>query len=243
VLGAVSAVGIAAAAALVAQALPASPVVRATESAGTVSADTVTADSLSRRPPARVQVAAASTVSGVVGQLPASSLRMTAVSREQERLTLPGCDGRAGARGHANGQIPVSELCALPWAPTHRLRADAALSLAQLDQVYAEVFNDDLCISDSYRTIGSQFALAARKPRLAARPGSSEHGWGVAVDLCGRGYSTGTREHDWLLANARRFGWDNPGWARAGGGKPEPWHWEYVAGQVTRSSATNSGSP
>ena len=23
------------------------------------------------------------------------------------------------------------------------------------------------------------------------------------------------------------YGWDNPEWARAGGSKNEPWHWEY----------------
>ena len=243
-LGSVSAVGIAAAAALVAQSLPASPLTRDAVAAKERAAVSAASGAV----PRATQVVAASglgvsapTVSGVVGQVPASSLRMTAVSREQERPTLSGCAGTSAASGHANGQIPVSELCALPFATGHRLRPDAAVSLVRLDQAYAEVFGDDLCITDSYRTIGSQLSLAARKPRLAARPGTSEHGWGIAVDLCGKAYSTGTREHDWLLANARRFGWDNPAWARADGGKPEPWHWEYVAGQVTRSSDPNSG--
>lgn len=177
--------------------------------------------------------------SGVVGQLPATSLRMVAVSREQERPPLPGCKVRASG-GHANGQIPIDELCAVPFAPAHRLRADAALALFRLNVVYSEVFGD-LCVSDSYRTLGSQVALASRKPRLAARPGRSEHGWGVAVDLCGEAYSTGTPEHDWLLDNAARFGWDNPSWARAGGSKPEPWHWEYVADGRTPSALAEAG--
>ena len=229
-LGPVVAVGIAAAAALVTQALPAAPVPSAL---GATAAELSALGTVSAVP--------ASPGWGVVGQLPASSLRMTAVSRDQERPTLSGCNGTSAESVHANGQIPVSELCALPFAPAQRLRADAAISLVGLDQAYDEVFGDGLCLSDSYRTIGSQLSLAARKPRLAARPGTSEHGWGIAVDLCGKAYSTGTREHDWLLANARRFGWDNPSWARVGGSKPEPWHWEYVAGRGTRSSSAHSG--
>ncbi len=183
--------------------------------------------------PGRVVSAAsglgAQTVSGVVGRLPATSLRMTAVSRRQERPALRGCDGKGDLLEHANGQIPVSDMCELPFASGHRLRADAALSLAALDAAYRKALGADLCVTDSYRSLASQQQLKARKPRLAARPGTSEHGWGVAVDLCGGAYSTGTSEHDWLLANARAFGWDNPGWARENGSKPEPWHWEYVA--------------
>ena len=212
-------------AALVAQALPGSPVI-VNAVAGTAVVNT----------PLEV---ATSPGSGVVGQLPASSLRMVAVSREQQRVTLPGCQGRVSG-GHANGQIPVDELCAVPFAPAHRLRADAAIGLSRLNQAYSAVFGD-LCISDSYRTLGSQVALAARKPRLAARPGRSEHGWGVAVDLCGKAYGTGTPEHDWLLDNAPRFGWDNPSWARAGGSKPEPWHWVYVADGRTPSALADAG--
>ena len=190
VLGAVAVVGIATA--LVAQALPATPVTRDARAADQPAA-------LSAASGAAPQVVApagpsTSTVPALVGRLPAPALRMTAVSRARQRPmtavsrtrqrpALPGCDGRAPASGHANGQIPVDELCALPFAPTQRLRADAAVALAGLDTAYAEVFGDDLCVSDSYRTIGAQLSLAARKPGLAARPGRSEHGWAIAVDL------------------------------------------------------------
>ena len=30
-----------------------------------------------------------------------------------------------------------------------------------------------------------------------------------------------------MTANAGRFGFVQPDWARPGGEKPEPWHWEY----------------
>jgi D-alanyl-D-alanine carboxypeptidase len=39
---------------------------------------------------------------------------------------------------------------------------------------------------DGYRPLAEQRQLRRLKPRFAARPGYSEHGWGLAVDLsCG----------------------------------------------------------
>ena len=32
----------------------------------------------------------------------------------------------------------------------------------------------------------------------------------------------------WLEANAGKYGWENPDWAKSS--KYEPWHWEYVEG-------------
>ena len=85
-----------------------------------------------------------------------------------------------------------------------------------------------LCVTDSYRDYGAQVDVYQRKPELAAIPGTSNHGWGVAVDLCGGAQSFGTATYAWLKANAPRFGWHHPSWAEPGGSKPEPWHWEYV---------------
>jgi zinc D-Ala-D-Ala carboxypeptidase len=163
-----------------------------------------------------------------------TSLRMTAVSRAKERAQMPGCRDKDIDIDYANGRIPGGELCELPWAKKHRLRADAAVALAKLDVAYNERFDADLCITDSYRSLGSQISLAARKPGLAARPGSSEHGWGLAVDLCDGGDVAGTPQHDWLIKHAPEFGWDNPEWARPGGSRPEAWHWEYMAGETSQ---------
>jgi hypothetical protein len=161
------------------------------------------------------------------------SLRMTAVSRAKERAAMPGCRDKDIDVDYANGRIPAGELCQLPWAKQHRLRADAAVALAKLNVGYHERFDEDLCITDSYRSLGSQISLASRKPGLAARPGSSEHGWGLAVDLCDGGDVAGTPQHDWLMAHAPALGWENPAWARPGGSRPEAWHWEYVAGETS----------
>jgi LAS superfamily LD-carboxypeptidase LdcB len=67
-----------------------------------------------------------------------------------------------------------------------------------------------------------------RKPHLAATPGTSVHGWGLAVDLCGGVERFGTTQNTWLLAHAPAHGWSHPAWAAAGGSRPEPWHFEYA---------------
>lgn len=139
---------------------------------------------------------------------------------------LPGCDGVATGAG-TNGQIPASELCDL-WNGYPAIRADAAVALARLNQAYTERFGEAICITDGYRSYAAQVTAKAAKPTLTATPGTSNHGWGLAIDICADGYA-GDR-WDWLKANAPEFGWDNPGWAQSGGVGPyEPWHWEFTA--------------
>lgn len=168
----------------------------------------------------------------------AAELRMIAVSRSRARAAatpvptrIGSCDGTVSKHHFRNGRIPLSQLCRLPFASGHRLRADAAVALIRLNAAYRGEFGHRLCLTDSYRSYASQVSLAARKPGLAARPGTSEHGWGLAADLCGGAEAPGSTQHRWLRTNATTFGWDNPAWARPGGSRVEPWHWEYVAGE------------
>ncbi|EHR49755.1 D-alanyl-D-alanine carboxypeptidase [Saccharomonospora marina XMU15] len=137
-------------------------------------------------------------------------------------------DEAAGAwGGYPNGLIPAAALCST-GAGSHVLRCDAAQAYHAMSRAYAGRFGSPVCITDSYRTFDAQVDLYRRKPSLAAVPGTSNHGWGLAVDLCGGVESFGTPQYRWLAANAPAFGWVNPGWARQGGGREEPWHWEYV---------------
>jgi zinc D-Ala-D-Ala carboxypeptidase len=153
-------------------------------------------------------------------------------SRAGERSVLPGCDGIARVTTAANGQLPSSALCTL-WDTEHRMRADAAVALAKLNVAFEQHFGDNVCLTDSYRTISEQVHLRATKPGLAAVPGTSEHGWGMAVDLCdGVEKGASSSRWQWLRENASDYGWENPNWAQYGGGGPfEPWHWEFVAGE------------
>ncbi|MCZ2817843.1 NlpC/P60 family protein [Modestobacter sp. VKM Ac-2984] len=127
--------------------------------------------------------------------------------------------------GWANGQIPADQLC--PIGGGHRLRCDAAAAYRAMSVAYAQAFGAPLCITDSYRSLGAQVDAHHRKPKITAVPGTSNHGWALAVDLCGGINVFGTAQTAWMQRNAGHFGWLHPDWARAGGQNPEPWHWEY----------------
>lgn len=147
---------------------------------------------------------------------------------QRERLPawLRSCRTEAQGPTGANGQIADANLCELPEGGFH-LRGDAARAWWRLSARYEREFGEPPCLTDAYRSLASQQRLYASKPGLAARPGTSNHGWGVAVDLCGGVQSFGTREYEWLSVNAAKVGWTNPGWARRSGSRPEPWHWEF----------------
>ena len=142
---------------------------------------------------------------------------------------LATCDTTPAATSEANGLISDSNLCELPTDGLH-LRGDAAQAWWRLSESFHREFDEPLCMTDAYRSLDAQQRLSAAKPGLAARAGTSNHGWGVAIDLCGGAETFGTTEYNWLLANAGDTGWTNPTWAQQGGSKPEPWHWEYSAG-------------
>lgn len=148
-----------------------------------------------------------------------------AVSRSFGREPL-GCSGVVTDVG-PNGRLPDSALCDL-WQAPFRDRPDAVVSLFALNDAYLAAFGTDMCISSAYRDIEAQLALDARKGALAAPAGTSNHGWGLAVDFCKSTYD-GERGQ-WLHDVGPAFGWENPDWAHAGGAGPyEPWHWEFAA--------------
>ncbi|WP_246012573.1 Rv3654c family TadE-like protein [Myceligenerans xiligouense] len=139
--------------------------------------------------------------------------------------------GLAGAaRNHRNGELPSRLLCDLSFAPGQELRCDAAVAIESLNVAFRAAFGRDLAVRGSYRSYAAQVAVAASKGALAAPPGTSNHGWGEAIDLGGGIQYFGTAEHRWMVANAGAYGWIHPSWAGPGGSKPEAWHWEYRAG-------------
>jgi cell wall-associated NlpC family hydrolase len=135
--------------------------------------------------------------------------------------------GSAAWGGFPNGLIPPSALCPVGAAPGHRFRCDAAATFDAMATAYRQEMGRPICVTDSYRTYAAQVDVYARKPGLAAVPGTSNHGWALAVDFCGGVESFGTPAHEWMRARAGAFGWVHPGWAQAGGSKPEAWHWEF----------------
>jgi hypothetical protein len=127
---------------------------------------------------------------------------------------------------YPNGRIPTSALCSIGQGG-HRLRCDAAADFRRLSAAYAVRFGGPLQVTDSYRSFAAQVECRRIKGYLCAVPGTSNHGRGRAVDMAGPGHLCGTTEHRWLEANAGRFGWLWPSWARPTGSKTECWHWQY----------------
>ena len=131
-------------------------------------------------------------------------------------------DGTARVSMSGSGHLDPSTLCHIAWAaPEFLLRCDAEQALEKLNVAYEAQYGSALIISSAYRDYAAQVAIKATKGGLAAEPGTSNHGWGLAVDF-------GAVDYTWLAANAAAYGWSHPSWARPGGSKPEAWHWEFV---------------
>ena len=167
-------------------------------------------------------------VSESVAAAPRTIDRTAAASRSFEREPLPGCDATVRPSG-TNGNLDQHELCEL-WQAGDFLRPDAAVALSALNEAFRANFGRDLCLVSSYRTLSTQVSLKSTRGAFAARPGTSMHGWGLAIDLCS--VETGSREvYAWLNENGGTYGWANPPWAkRGGGGAYEPWHFEFTQG-------------
>jgi hypothetical protein len=178
----------------------------------------------------RVQGAARSAAKRAASLRRAEALARQLAQSSRAFGPVGSCKG-GNLRGFPNGHLPTSALCPLWGAPGHRLRADAAAGFNRMSHAFAAQFGAPICVSDSYRSYSEQRQVYAEKPGLAARPGTSNHGWGLAADLCGGIQTDGTSTNAWLRQNAGRFGWFHPSWADPGSSGPyEPWHWEYAGG-------------
>lgn len=136
----------------------------------------------------------------------------------------------AAADASPNGAIPHDLLCGVGFDPGVLLRCDAAAALEELDRAFRARFGHDLDVSSSYRDYPTQVAARESKGSLAAEPGTSNHGRGLAVDLDGFG-AVGQFDRPyylWMREKAAGVGWTHPAYMGPGGSGPqEPWHWEY----------------
>jgi LAS superfamily LD-carboxypeptidase LdcB len=129
-----------------------------------------------------------------------------------------------------NGRIPEKALCGVSFDKVALLRCDAAAALEDLNRAFRKHFGVNLDLSGAYRSLAAQVATKQTRGGLAAAPGTSNHGRGLAVDFSGFGevgqYDLGT--YRWMKANAEDFGWYHPDYMEPGGAGPaEPWHWEF----------------
>jgi D-alanyl-D-alanine carboxypeptidase len=138
------------------------------------------------------------------------------------RQLEPGRYGRleppADLRAFDNGRVPSTALVPI-GSGGHRLAPDTASAFERLVEA-ARADGVSIGVTDSYRSYDDQVRLAEEKGLyaqggLAAEPGTSNHGWGLALDL-----DLDAEAQSWMRSNAWRFGFveDTP---------REPWHWTH----------------
>src|SRR5690606_22910898 len=110
------------------------------------------------------------------------------------------------------------------WARDSRgtpfyLRSDAAAALERLNVAFRAALGHDLALDLTYRDHDTQVAMRAALGSVAAVPGTSSHGTGLALDVpelpCDYGWDSAARA--WLVANGPAYGWVSPTWARQNG--------------------------
>ncbi|GAB7038498.1 MULTISPECIES: M15 family metallopeptidase [Catenuloplanes] len=126
--------------------------------------------------------------------------------------------------GYGNGRIPANALGQV-GGTGHKLWAPAAEKLTQMISD-AKAQGVTIGITDSYRPYEEQVDLVRRKGLysqggLAAKPGTSDHGWGMATDL-----DLNAKALSWMRQNAGKYGFeeDTP---------REPWHWGFKPAKLS----------
>jgi hypothetical protein len=132
-----------------------------------------------------------------------------------------------------SGRLDKSELRSI-GLDHHMLYPDAAAAFIAMNEAYkAEHNGKNIPVGDSYRPYNLQEKARNEKPKLAAIPGNSNHGWGFALDIEMGAQRYKSPLYIWIIENGPQYGWYNPIWAQSSGSKPEPWHFEWFgsAGQ------------
>lgn len=171
---------------------------------------------------AKIAEAAAAAAAAEAERLAAEAAAQAAAAERARKIAV--------ATDAPNGEIPTDVLCGVGFDEGVLLRCDAAAALEELNAAYRADFGRDLNVVSSYRSYSAQVAVRRTRGSLAAPPGMSNHGYGVAVDFDGFGGlgNFSTANYRWMRANAEQFGWYHPRVMRPGGGGPqEPWHWEF----------------
>jgi hypothetical protein len=151
--------------------------------------------------------------------------------------------------GYKNGNLPTSVLIGVAkggrdkyiyngtkgW---HLLHPEVARQYLAFKN-FADSQNIKFTLSSAYRDIDHQRSLGTGS--TVAKPGSSPHGWGGAIDISelyrsvpgkkgnpsNNAIARNTPLYRWFAANAPKFGFYNPYRLADNRGVDEVWHWEY----------------
>lgn len=130
--------------------------------------------------------------------------------------------------GYSNGLLPDDLLCPIPWDTRYQLHCSTMDNFIRLGAAYQQEFGTNLPILSGYRPLADQYAVNADSPNMTAIPGTSNHGWGLAVDFDWDVFdSWDAPEVKWMIENGPRFGWRHPSALNWNTDRPEPWHFEF----------------
>jgi len=142
-------------------------------------------------------------------------------------------NNRAGSvPGVTNGNLPLSYLAS---STSGCAVYDEALTSLNAMVAAAAKAGVDLKPAGCYRDYAGQ--VATRNDwcnrgacQMAAVPGTSNHGWGKAVDFRDQGgeLTFDSVGYQWMKTWAGFWGWIHPKDMEQGGSVPEAWHWEWV---------------
>lgn len=110
------------------------------------------------------------------------------------------------------------------------IKPEASNAFTAMENAFSKAFGSGISVQEGFRSFEKQKYLydgyRAGRPgfNLAAKPGTSNHGTGIAVDLGGPFMNSNSAQHKWLQANGPKFGWH---WVGRTFSQVEPWHWEY----------------
>ncbi|CAM4870755.1 unnamed protein product [Rotaria socialis] len=156
-----------------------------------------------------------------------NNVMYSVVKIRQEHLTNPGIYSSAPTA--VDNTMTTSTACAFDKMASAAKQAGARVT-----------------VTSGFRTVARQEYFwncyqtkACNNGNLAARPGTSNHGRGVALDLntnCGSQTGAkpncgGSSVYQWLKNNGHKYGFKRTV-------QSEPWHWEYVGASATPSSFT-----
>lgn len=169
---------------------------------------------------------------GLSGWMKVSTLKRTtsAPTVNTKKVT------RAQVAKQANGKVPSSMLVAIPWDKEKTLIAAPALAdLTRLNTAFKKKFGRNLDVDLAFRTLDTQKQLYKELGAyIAAKPGTSNHGWGLAIDVPETSaYDFGGKYYAWLKANSAKYNWvhrkDLEQYNSNGKKNPgaEAWHFEY----------------
>ena len=115
-----------------------------------------------------------------------------------------------------------------------RLLTPAAEDFNRLAKAFLEDKGYYITVTDSYRSLERQVEMKRKQlsgqGNPAATPGTSKHGWGLAVDFRtfdGKNSKFESSIFEWLTNNAHKYNFYHPEWAAKKGSAPEAHHWEY----------------